>query len=607
MTSSNYESFNARNLTPEEVAVTFVPSADYTDLWRNDHTVVLGPRGSGKTTLLKMLTVQALNTWNHTFAIELRSTRPFTAIYVPTDMHWHHQLKHCEELVARSPKLRDALSRCAVTTSILLAVIKTFQARVRYEANLDSNQEHQVSKEIIRVWRISRTLPSFEMIALSLKERISQIRSFINDSVLHSWNDNFIDKLPDYFSLDYFAATDFACSVFDSVFKLPQSKKWALCLDEIELAPDWLQSLALSQVRSSDQNYLIKVSTSPIPSVSGTTGAQPREDFHLISIWNHSGRDSQPFSAQLAESVLQRRLGNTATLQTILGSSPLATSEEDEPPKYDRGSSEWRLFKELAVWDDSFRNLLIDNELNPLDPVTDDIAIKNTFLRKAKPIALFRSSFLKKSEDGRFWFRSRKVAGVYCGMEAVLRVSDGNPRRLIGIMNDLLAKVRVNADGQFLPLSVNEQDEILSKVSAQFLGYVNALPGGTTTLGEESVDLATILKSIATYFRQSLLGENFQLDPVGSFVIDSHLNPQVIELIRLGVYHGAIVHIDPLPDTIETSVVGKRFRLSYMMAPISRLPLTLYSAVSITRILKSSNRIRIKRAVRSLEQPELKI
>ena len=54
------ESFNARNYTPAQVAATFIPNDDYRLLWRNEHTVVLGPRGSGKTTLFKMLTVQAL-------------------------------------------------------------------------------------------------------------------------------------------------------------------------------------------------------------------------------------------------------------------------------------------------------------------------------------------------------------------------------------------------------------------------------------------------------------------------------------------------------------------------------------------------------------------
>lgn len=604
MISPSFESFNARNLTPEEVAQTFIPSKDYEDLWKNDHTVVLGPRGSGKTTLFKMLTVQALHSWDSQFAMELRQSRAFTAIYVPTDMHWHHQLKHGENRLSQYPRLQAAVSRCAVTTSILLAIIKTFQSRLMYEAPQLSSEENKVSRYLIESWKINNSMPTFELIALALKARISHIRSFVNACEIQGVSDATYASLPSYYHMDYFAEMDLACSAFDSVFKLPQSKKWALCLDEMELAPEWLQSLALSQVRSSDQNYLIKISTSPIPIVAGETSAQPKQDFQLISIWNYPGRDSQVFAQQLATSVLNRKFGPNITPESLLGTSKLLQSEESQALKYERGSAEWKLFVELAKWDDSFRGLLEHNGLNPDDPSTDDITIRDTFLRKAKPIALFRSAFLKKT-GGKLWFRSRKVSGFYCGADAVFRISDGNPRRLIGIINDISAKVRKNSDGSIQPLSENEQDEILNKASLQFRGYINALPDGTAKLGDKSLDLITILKAIATYFRQGLLGEEFPLDPKGSFIVDSNLTPQVVELIRLGVYHGAIVHVDPLPDAIETSVIDKRFRLSYMLAPVARLPLTLYGEVPLSKILKASSPIKVKSATRFLEQPQL--
>ena len=108
-----YDSFNARNYTPAQVAETFIPSEDYEDLWRNEHTVILGPRGSGKTTLFKMLTVQALYSWLHPTAEKLKKDRPFTAIFVPTDMHWHHQLLHAEEYLVAAPRFSVAASQAS--------------------------------------------------------------------------------------------------------------------------------------------------------------------------------------------------------------------------------------------------------------------------------------------------------------------------------------------------------------------------------------------------------------------------------------------------------------------------------------------------------------
>src|SRR2546421_8453034 len=80
-----YSSFNARQLTPEEVAETFVAPPQYEQLCKTEHTLLLGPRGSGKTTLLKMLTAPALRAWGKKGEVEVRQL-PFKAIYIPADV-----------------------------------------------------------------------------------------------------------------------------------------------------------------------------------------------------------------------------------------------------------------------------------------------------------------------------------------------------------------------------------------------------------------------------------------------------------------------------------------------------------------------------------------
>ena len=99
--SSNYlGEFNARCLTPEEVAQRFVVIPQFYKLLNTAHSILLGPRGSGKTTLLKMLTTPALNLWE----IEQKKTskniaykRPdFEAIYIPSDIRWAYELTNIE-------------------------------------------------------------------------------------------------------------------------------------------------------------------------------------------------------------------------------------------------------------------------------------------------------------------------------------------------------------------------------------------------------------------------------------------------------------------------------------------------------------------------------
>lgn len=596
-----YDSFNARNYTPAQVAETFISSEDYEDLWRNEHTVILGPRGSGKTTLFKMLTVQALHSWSNPMAEKLKKARPFTAIFVPTDMHWHHQLLHAEEYLTAAPRFSVAASRAAVTTSVLLAVTRTLQDRLTFEITSNAQQEAELCNILIKEWLLPKIIPCLDMVALALKSRIGEVRRVVNEAIFKGVADDQLTNVPGYFHLDYFSQLDIACSAFDTIYGQSRTAKWAICLDELELAPAWLQDKAFSEQRSSDEKYLIKLSTSPIPKTLGTTESRPKQDVRLICLWNHANRRGDNFDEELAKCFLQRKLGTNITPELLLGKSDLILQSENTS-KYARGSAEWQLFKTIATWDESFRSLLVGAGVNPEDPVTDSPSVRDSLLRKAKPVAMLRNAFMKPSISGRVSLRSRKLGTIYHGREAVYRIADGNPRRLIGIFGDLYAKLMSSNDTHHQHLSKNDQADILTRASYHFEGYIHALPGGNALLGENNIDLSTLLRTIGDYFRRRLLGLEFPLDPIGSFQVDSHINEKVVELLRLGVYHGALVYVDPVPDTIETSLRGKRFRLSYMLSPRHKLPLTLYDPISLSSILRSSFRLRVKRALPEMIQ-----
>jgi energy-coupling factor transporter ATP-binding protein EcfA2 len=589
MSSYPYESFNARNYTPAQVAETFISSSEYSDLWKNEHSVVLGPRGSGKTTLFKMLTLQALYAWKDQYAEQLRTTRPFTAIYVPTDMHWHRQLKHAEEQLRKAPRFSLAASRAAVTTNILLAVARTFQDRILLESEPSEESESRLCSLLAQQWRLAKAIPCIDVIVLALKARIAAIRQAVNQAIFLNSTDEQLTDIPEYYHLDYLAELDVACTAFDTICRPRGAQKWAICLDELELAPEWLQNLAFSQQRSTEEQFLIKLSTSPIPKALGLTEARPKQDFRLICMWNYSGRADDSFAENLSRSVLKRRLGVAVSPAAVFGKSDLIIAvENEEADKYERGSQEWALFRNACEWDASLRQLLHNAGIDPFDPVTDDIKLRDSLLRKAKPVAILRSAFLKGVDAGKVVRRSRKLATIYYGREAVYRISDGNPRRLIGILGDLCDKLERGKDGGVVKLPEHVQAEVLTRASLHFSGYVHALPGAVTPLEGNRIDLTTLLRVIGDYFRGRMFGAKFELDPVGSFRIDSNIIDEVIELLRLGVYHGALVYVDPIPDTIETNLRGKRFRLSYMLAPLLKLPLNLHDSVSLSAILRAS-------------------
>jgi len=59
-----YDTFNAKYLSYQEVADSFISNTEFYQLQANASILLMGPRGCGKTTLLKMLTPAGLHYWS---------------------------------------------------------------------------------------------------------------------------------------------------------------------------------------------------------------------------------------------------------------------------------------------------------------------------------------------------------------------------------------------------------------------------------------------------------------------------------------------------------------------------------------------------------------
>jgi hypothetical protein len=123
-TPSVFESFNARNLSPKQVAERFIPPPrHFDDLVLRRNSLVVGPRGSGKTTLLKMLQLPALANWNHPDADRYRTQIDFIAVFVAADVSWGAQLSALGR--NKLPQhATDLLGLAAFTSHVMIALIE---------------------------------------------------------------------------------------------------------------------------------------------------------------------------------------------------------------------------------------------------------------------------------------------------------------------------------------------------------------------------------------------------------------------------------------------------------------------------------------------------
>jgi hypothetical protein len=96
------------------------------------------------------------------------------------------------------------------------------------------------------------------------------------------------------------------------------------------------------------------------------------------------------------------------------------------------------------------------------------------------------------------------------------------------------------------------------------------------------------VQRIGEHFHEEIVSGPFKSDPYGSFVVDSHTSSEILNLLEKAVNMGAIIYVpDDSSEMILRSLKGKRFRLSYLLAPIMEIPIRLGKPISLNRLLNS--------------------
>jgi hypothetical protein len=99
--------------------------------------------------------------------------------------------------------------------------------------------------------------------------------------------------------------------------------------------------------------------------------------------------------------------------------------------------------------------------------------------------------------------------------------------------------------------------------------------------------LLSLLDNIGEFLHDNLVQGPFNPDPPLSFVVDSNTSTEMLEALGRALNAGAIILApDPAGETLLSSLRGKRFRLSYMLAPGYGIPLNLGRPMALSQILE---------------------
>ncbi|MEI3800523.1 MULTISPECIES: ORC-CDC6 family AAA ATPase [unclassified Chitinophaga] len=602
--NSAYDSANAKYLDFEEVADSFIRNHYFDSLIKNSHSILMGPRGCGKTTLLKMLTIPALRYWDEKNKSKLIDEIPFISIYVPSDILWKKQLDQLN-IDFTDSEFTSFISRSTVTINILLSVIKTFNYLSDYligkgviSAEEKYVKENSISKQIIDLWILKKPiLPTFDAIEIDLLNKVAILNLQIRKKRLMP---SYVLELEDFFYLDYLDLVRQACLLFEKNYWNDNSiRRWALCFDELEIAPEWLQSELLGLLRSTDQRLIFKLTTAPIISLykelkngQEVTNASEGHDFNVIKIWTSNQKEFKAwkgFSEQLVKSRIKRKSNSVKNIKNIVGDSDLERILESNfslgnslltKNDFENGTNTWMLFKELGGIDQSFKLFLHRRKVDPVNPVPKNTKQKDEIFRKAKQLAIYRYQFLKSGGKK----RSRKLVPLYYGIPLIYELADGNPRLLISIVDEMLSASELRP-GEFRSLEIQEQTRIIIDISERQFMLFSSHPDANVYIKDRTINLSDILAAIGSYFQNKMLVEDFSVDPIGSFKVDSDINNKYVELLELALYMGAIVYLDNSDVISKQGILNKRFRLGYILNPYFNLLCREYKETNLSAII----------------------
>jgi energy-coupling factor transporter ATP-binding protein EcfA2 len=600
-----YDTFNARYFSFKDIADSFVVNNEYLELTKDSSMLLMGSRGCGKTTLLKMLTPAGLNYWDSIDSSQIKEDIKFRGIYIPSDIQWKNQFDYLIKNLKKKDKIVEIIIEFLFSCNVNIALCKTFKAILDFEITDPKDQikkEFLLSKGLIDVWKLeSNIIPTLDNVETVILKRVKEVNSLIKKLIFFENFDDFEENVPNYVFDDFFDLVKLGSKVAEDTLNFNDNKKWALCFDELEIVPKFLQIKLVSFLRSVDQKFIFKLTTTPLLDIENNEiDVTQGNDFGSVKLWVYDEESLKrwtKFSNILLKNKVEKKyskgefdendlFGNWSLDSLIVNElNDLSQEDKDELGYTSKGrlfsgtskySLSYYLFKRLAIVDSSFKEFISKRKLDPSEPFSKSRFIQKSVFYKYKVDALYRLIFKG---------RSRRNPPIHFGIPYIYDICDGNPRLLIGLLNEMLQVEPSNS----IMIPENRQSIIILRASEKFFNLLQNHPDSTITINNFDFNLATdLIDRIGKFFFAKSVSQEFNKSCPTTFVVDEDVNAKIIGLLETALHLGAIVYLDPVESLSKTSVVNKRFRLSAFLTPKYKIPNRISSRVRLSVILSSS-------------------
>lgn len=513
-----FKDHQARTFDGDKIIREFHPTSKFWSLFNDQHEILIGRRGSGKTILLKMMRYSLLKKMTDPRALEIIAQKKYIGIYVPTHLEFIGHLRYQE--VPNKDRLLffQFAFNCFIARAFL------------YEINSIISDGEDLMNCAFKSREVARIISSvwFPEIKKEHINSIEHLDKLINDLYENTEVESGLENIPRVLKNTICRPIQAVSSQIYKYLDFECEPTWIVCIDEAEFIPMEQQRCINHLFRAESRGIVIKMATMPYAHETketlsdGIFAESNGNDFVYRKIDMED--DSDDF-INVTDSLIKSRLRDFQSdgkpLFEKLDDFVEKVGNDDLIDYYQREKDNDKLtgkkFKN-KVEKDLIHELSLKRQITIRGDEKDKKSIQKTILDKFFPIYFTRQMF-ELSKDG------NTIPGWYSGPKMIRKISEGNPRQFILIINTLFEKAKTNA------LSPKIQHSVIMDFLEQFSKATKSLPLEGPPLFDILMGLAKQLQE-RTHNRQNMVftGNSFQLRK--NLISNNEL---LVRCIKLGV------------------------------------------------------------------------
>lgn len=451
---------NVRSYSDNKLLSEFYPTSTFWSLFTDQHEVLLGTRGSGKSYLLKMMRYSLLLQIEDSRARRLVDDKNYLSLYVPMHLEYITHFLRSKNTEHENILLFTFGFNCLLAISLLDEVQAVYK---QIYVDIDRAKEtFKVAKYLDETWFGTSSTDIYDLISLK-----SKVRKLYYETDLDDIKKGGKARI---FSSPICSPLTVVKEYISNSFGFKEEPTWIVCVDEAEFLNTTAQKCINNVFRSDSNRIAFKVATmhykhSTLDTLAKDISVSIGNDFiyRVIDL----KYDSEDFK-KLSDSVCANRLNNRLNLDNIFTQledfiETIYVYENDNKSEhlidYYR-----REFGEKESQSEKIKSDLIQQ----FSPKTQKSAVNSSNFRKAYydkylPVFIVRCMY-KKSRNG------NSIPGWYAGATMVRRLSQGNPRMYLELLNKLYEVSKVKQ------LRLKAQHKVLLQYSEDVIHSTEALP-----------------------------------------------------------------------------------------------------------------------------------